>query len=499
MDTPPASDMPPRAPTAPCATPDPASGTDAGPRLLYLIPDGFPTHRADVTVLFGQELPRRGISVDLVAQNSPNTTIDTTWSAGHLSLAMRGPSQISNQIQSFLHDLRCLWRAKPGQYAAIQARDKAFAGVFGLLRARLLRLPFFYWASFPICESYVAIARAQGLKLGVLRWLFLSIKGHVGKYLLYRWLMPRCDHVFVQSDRMKEELVARGIRADRLTPVPMGVDLTRVMRQTAQRPNTSALAGKRVIGYLGTLERARRIDFLFEVVATLRREIPDICLLLVGDAEEADDRRFLVERAAEIGVTDCIVHTGWIPSDTAWAWMRETEIGLSLFPRGELLDSASPTKVVEYLALGIPVVGNDQPDQQHVLEESGAGISVPMDVAGFSAAVLRILRDPALAARMAAAGPPYVRSHRTYDRLGRDLAVVYHRLLGTSVTSFDSAPAADGASAPGAGATPVGSPPVGMTSTGSASLNATSGGTNIESRGSIEMAASRTSVSPTGS
>ncbi|WP_051378775.1 glycosyltransferase [Derxia gummosa] len=417
----------------PSSPPSQPTGPAEGPRLLYLIPDGFPTHRPDVTVLFGQELPRHGISTDLVAQQAPNSDLNAGWGAGRLDLAPRCGSAVRNQVTSFFHDLRRLWRARPGDYAAIQVRDKAFAGLFGLMRARMLGVPFFYWASFPICESFVAIARQQGLRLGLLRWAFLTLKGHIGKRLLYRWLMPRCNHVFVQSDRMKEELVARGIRPDRLTPVPMGVDLDRATRRTEVRIDASRLASRRVIGYLGTLERARRIDFLFEVVAELRKTIPDICLLLVGDAEEAEDRRFLVERAAEIGVTDCIVHTGWVPSDAAWAWMRRAEIGLSLFPRGELLDSASPTKVVEYLALGIPVVGNDQPDQQQVLRDSGAGLSVPMEVGGFAEAISSILASPERAAAMAKAGPPFVRAHRTYAGLGRELAVVYHRLLGTSL------------------------------------------------------------------
>jgi hypothetical protein len=40
------------------------------------------------------------------------------------------------------------------------------------------------------------------------------------------------------------------------------------------------------------------------------------------------------------------------------------------------LNPASPTKLVEYMALGKAVVANDHPDQRMVLEQSGAGICV---------------------------------------------------------------------------------------------------------------------------
>ena len=94
-----------------------------------------------------------------------------------------------------------------------------------------------------------------------------------------------------------------------------------------------------------------------------------------------------------------------------------------------MFDCASPTKVVEYLALGLPVVANDQPDQHKVLTESGAGLSVAKSVREFSAATLRILNNKALAAAMATAGPKYVKTLRSYALIGERVAGVYRRLL----------------------------------------------------------------------
>ncbi len=43
----------------------------------------------------------------------------------------------------------------------------------------------------------------------------------------------------------------------------------------------------------------------------------------------------------------------------------------------EILRAASPTKLVEYMAMGKAVVANDHPEQKRVIEESGAGYCVP--------------------------------------------------------------------------------------------------------------------------
>jgi glycosyltransferase involved in cell wall biosynthesis len=191
---------------------------------------------------------------------------------------------------------------------------------------------------------------------------------------------------------------------------------------------TLAPAGHRVIAYLGTLERARRIDFLLEAFAEVRKRVPDVILLLVGDATEIADRMWLKSMAAELEVDDAIVWTGWVSTWEAWTYLRHADIAVSVVPRGELFDCASPTKVIEYLALGLPVIANDQPDQHNVLIESGAGLAVAMDVSAFSNAMVRILNDPMLAATMRKAGPAYVEARRSYALLGEQVAAVYNTL-----------------------------------------------------------------------
>ena len=400
-------------------------------RLLFIIADGWPTHRADVAVLFGKELPRRGISCDLVAHsNSSHGEKPVAWDAGETFFCRRIGRRARDQLTAFLHDCRILWSAGGERYDGIQVRDKVFAGLVGLMCARRLGKPFFFWMSYPMSEASIAFAHSARASLGIVRWAFVALKGYLGKYLVYSVLLPRCDHVFVQSDRMAIDVASHGISPDRLTPVPMGVDLENVFRVAGQAARVpAALHNRKIIGYLGILDRSRRIDFLFEVLLIVRRIVPDACLLLVGDATEAADRRWLEERAQALGVQDAIVWTGWVPTQVGWEYLRGADVAVSLFPRGELLDSASPTKVVEYLALGLPVVANDQPDQHQVLTESGAGLSVPMEVDAFAAAVLRILDDTELQGRMRAAGPPYVAARRSYAVIGQRVAETYARQL----------------------------------------------------------------------
>jgi glycosyltransferase involved in cell wall biosynthesis len=276
-------------------------------------------------------------------------------------------------------------------------------------------------------EVYIKVARGGGLALGVQRWLFLMFKGYVGRALLYRYVLPGCTHVFVQSDRMLDDVAAHGLSRDRMTPVPMGVDLERAFPTRADAFHHDRLQGTRVVAYLGSFERFRRLDFLLEVMQQLTLTVPDAMLLMIGDGTEPEDRVRLERHAETLGIADRVLWTGWVSSADAWRWLANADVAVSIVPRDPLYDCASPTKVVEYLALGIPVVANDQPDQDKVLTESGAGLCRPMDHAAMVSAIEQILSDPGLADRMRAAGPRYVAAERGYDRIAGRVAEVYRR------------------------------------------------------------------------
>ncbi|HSC16137.1 MAG TPA: glycosyltransferase, partial [Gammaproteobacteria bacterium] len=72
------------------------------------------------------------------------------------------------------------------------------------------------------------------------------------------------------------------------------------------------------------------------------------------------------------------------------------------------------TKLIEYMALGKPVVANDHPEQADVLHASGAGIVCAWNEQEFAAAIVELLMDPQRCKKMGVAGRGYVAEHRTH-------------------------------------------------------------------------------------
>lgn len=396
-------------------------------RLLFLTAESCPTFRPDVQVLFGKYLPRHGVLSDVVAGRTPEAAAGAGWGGGEAFLCDIRCGPARRHVRELAHGARILLgRAHRGDYHAVQVRDLPVLAAIGLVVARARRLPFFYWMSFPIPEWYITLARERGLSAGWGRFLYPWMSGRVGHFLLYRFVLRRADHVFVQSERMKEELARRGIPPSRMTPVPMGVDFEEVRLDAIPPVADPRLAGRRVLAYLGTLDRPRRIEVLFRMLALLRRRVPEALLVLVGDTTDDVHRDWLHRQADAAGVADAVLWVGWLPTLEAWRWVRAAEVALSPIPRGELLDVGSPTKVPEYLALGVPVLGNDNPDQAQVIRESGAGTCVPYTPEAFADAAAAMLSAGAdEAARRA--GREYVDAHRSYRRIAESVAEVYAR------------------------------------------------------------------------
>ena len=401
--------------------------------IAFIVRDPLPPIRADVETLFGTEMPRYGVHTELVGQGGTEGGAQA-WPAGgmHVVGSLRSPLAA---FCSPLWDLVGLGRAlaRGRRPDCVQVRDKIASGLLGRIAAALLGVPFVYWMSFPIVEGYAVrrddIAHHQRGIVGRLKWAAHALRAWASRLTIYRLVLPGARHIFVQSDAMADWLAAQGVPRARMTAVPMGVDVRLFDRARIAPVVDPRLAGRRVVLYLGRVARSRRSDFLLDVAALLRAHEPRVLLVIAGDAPSDDEMAWMRREIAARGLQDHVLLTGWLPQRTALGYAVRAEVGLSPIPRGTLFDVSSPTKLVEYLALGIPGVANDIPDQKRVIDESGAGLCVPMEPAPFAAAVLQLLNDELHAAELALRGPPYVRSCRTYDILGNNVAKIYNKIL----------------------------------------------------------------------
>ena len=87
------------------------------------------------------------------------------------------------------------------------------------------------------------------------------------------------------------------------------------------------------------------------------------------------------------------------------------------------------TSLLDAMACAKPVVATDAGGIPEVVERDVTGLLVPArDASALGAAIIRLLRDPALAGRLAAAGRARVERRFTADRMVQETLDVYRRL-----------------------------------------------------------------------
>jgi glycosyltransferase involved in cell wall biosynthesis len=200
-----------------------------------------------------------------------------------------------------------------------------------------------------------------------------------------------------------------------MTAVPMGVQADKFAVDVADPVRRVLPVGVPCVLYLGTLDKVRRLDFLIRVFARVRGQMPSAQLFIVGRGEDPSDEVFLQEEVARLNLATSVVFVGQLPQQQALQYVREADVCASPFYPTPVLRSTSPTKLVEYLAMGKAVVANDHPEQRRVIEESRAGYCVPYEERPFADALVKLLQNPELAREMGQRGRRYAIEHRSYE------------------------------------------------------------------------------------
>jgi glycosyltransferase involved in cell wall biosynthesis len=402
--------------------------TDLSPRrlrILFLVRERHPTFRVDLVELFSAMLcGRLGHRIDWLMQSatrSGSRIIETRPGERVLLGAATGSARpwgrLFDELLAILHEFRAFRLLAGDRYDLVMVRDRILGGVILLAAAMLYGVPFCYRLSFSYPDADMFRLRDLRGSLSIWRRAWFRVRGAVDGYLLYRVILPRAAAVFVYSEAMRSDLERRGLDPRRISVVPNAFNFDR-LREPGSAPEPDQARGERLLLYVGTLVRVRRPEFLFDVLAAVHRRFPDTRLVLLGDAPE-NDLRFLEAEVRARGLQEHVEFAGFAERKRVYQWIRRADVCLSPFRPAPILDVACPLKLLEYMALGRPVVASVHPDQSAVIEASGAGLVAAHEPEAFAEAVCRLLAEPGAAAAMGRRGQRWIWRHRNAARLAR--------------------------------------------------------------------------------
>jgi glycosyltransferase involved in cell wall biosynthesis len=175
-----------------------------------------------------------------------------------------------------------------------------------------------------------------------------------------RRCLDAAARVITIAGAMRDEIVTRGIDAEKVTVVPNAVDVDRFAPRS-KRPDlaeTLGLSQRPVIGYISNLGRREGVERLIRATRALIDRGEDVACLVVGDGPE---RPNLITLAEELGVSGSVVLTGHVPNHE----IEDYYALIDIFVVPRLPDRAArfvtPLKPLEAMAMGIPLVTSDLP------------------------------------------------------------------------------------------------------------------------------------------
>jgi glycosyltransferase involved in cell wall biosynthesis len=410
---------------------DESTSTRRGSRLrvLFVTADKFPPFRPAAKAIFADGLSANGHDVDWLIQAADERTAagPRHYKRGVAFIAAtNGGSSRLARFRKYWAALSNDWRVfrllREHDYSLVQIKDKYLGALLAIAAAKLHHVPVLYWLAYPHGE-----ASAYAAERGVARYAwFYALRGRVQQWLLYRVILPACDHVFVQSEQMRSDVARHGVAPSKMTAVPSSVNLAEIDSSLA---TGSAASRRQTIAYLGTLLRERQLDVLIRALAHVRERIPDADLVFVGGGENSEDEALLWREAQRLGLATAVTITGWLPMPKAWELVRTAAVCVSPYYPTAILRSTSPTKLVEYMALGKPVVANAHPEQSDVVERSGCGVVCGWGERAFADALVAVLSSPLSAEAMGRAGRRFVETERTNTVMVDLVTATYRAVL----------------------------------------------------------------------
>ena len=225
------------------------------------------------------------------------------------------------------------------------------------------------------------------------------------------------DAVCANADAVRALCIGEeGCDPERVFVVRNGLDLARFDRQAEAPLDEPLPAGRPLVAVIANLWPVKGHRTLLEAVARIRLRRSDVRFALVGDGPE---RAFLLQRAAELGLTDQFALLGTRYDVPAILSRCDAACHPSLA-------EGLPNAVMEAMAARLPVVATAVGGVPELVADGRTGfLAPPGDAARLADRLLAVLADPERARAMGAEGRRRIERELSLDRLRADLGTLY--------------------------------------------------------------------------
>lgn len=201
------------------------------------------------------------------------------------------------------------------------------------------------------------------------------------------------DRVLAVHDLHRDRLQQAGVAAGKIHVVMNSPD-TRIFNL---HKNGDSPPNEFTLMCHGTVTQRLGLDIAISAVASLRSEIPELRLKVIGDGDRLAEARTLVDK---FGMHNRVSFMDLVPVEKLPSLLVKADVGLVPYRPSSATHLMLPVKLLDYATLGIPVIAARLRTVEHYFGNGAVELFEPANVEDLARAIRRLYKDPNLRAQL---------------------------------------------------------------------------------------------------
>jgi glycosyltransferase involved in cell wall biosynthesis len=243
--------------------------------------------------------------------------------------------------------------------------------------------------------------------------------------LLEKWSCRSADYVIATNQSYETVDIKRnGVPAERISivrngPMPQKIHLVDPDPLLREK-------GRIILGFAGAMAKQDGVDYFLRALHRLIHELKrsDFYCVIIGKGSALQDLRDL---AKQLDLQDHVWFTGFIPDADMLRYLSTADICIDPDPSNPFNDRCTMIKMMEYMALGKPIVAFDLPEHR-VTADAAALYARPNDELEFAQKIVELMDNADMRRRMGEFGKHRIETDLNWDRQAENLIEAYDAL-----------------------------------------------------------------------
>ncbi len=183
-------------------------------------------------------------------------------------------------------------------------------------------------------------------------------------------LYKSADRVVAVTNSFKENLISRGIEANKIDVIANGsnIELFYERKKDSELLKKMGLQGKFVVGYIGTHGMAHSLDFIIRTLDDIIDQ--NIHFLFIGDGAM---KEAVVQLAQSLKLTN-VTFLDSIAKTEVPRYLSLIDVSLAPLKKSDTFKTVIPSKIFEASAMGKPTLLGVEGEAKEIIEKYNAGL-----------------------------------------------------------------------------------------------------------------------------